>query len=113
MKEFLKLVIGTDDVPLYAAMWFFSLAGIAISLLIDAKGRDKESERTPPAWSWNFFWSDNFRRLITTVLLVFIALRFSNELLGVDISLWASFLIGLGFDKLAEVAKKKNILGGK
>lgn len=111
MKEFLQLVIGTTDVPMYAAEWFFAAVGVAISLLLEVRKRDVNSVRTPEHFSFSFLWSDNFRRIMVSVLLIFVALRFSNDLLGVQISLFASLMIGLGFDKLAELAKKKNIFG--
>lgn len=111
MKEFLQLVIGTENWPMYFAEWFFAGVGVAISLLMEVRKRDVNSVRSPEHFSFSFLFSDNARRIYLSLLLIFVALRFSNDLIGVQISLWISLLIGLGFDKLAEVAKKKNILG--
>jgi hypothetical protein len=111
MKEFLQLVIGTEDLPMYCAEWFFAAVGVSISLLMEVRKRDVASVRSPEHFSWNFLFSDNARRIYLSVLLIFVALRFSNDLFGVQISLWLSLLIGLGFDKLAEFAKKKNFMG--
>lgn len=111
MKEFLHLVIGTDNWPMYFAEWFFSFVGIAVSLLMGVAKRQPLSETSPVHFSFSFFWSDNFRRIITTLLLVFVTLRFANELIGVDISLWGSLGIGFSHDLLAGVLKKKNVFG--
>jgi hypothetical protein len=111
MKEFLHLVIGTDNWPMYFAEWFFAIAGIVVSLLIGVANRKPLSETSPVHFSFSFFWSDNFRRIMTTVILVFLTLRFANELIGVDISLWGSLGIGLVHDSLAGILKKKNVFG--
>ena len=111
MKEFLQLVIGTEHWPMYFAEWFFAFVGIALSLLLGAATRKPASSTSPVEFSWKFFWSDNFRRIVATLLLVFVSLRFANDIFGVDMTLWGALGIGLSHDLLAGVLKKKNILG--
>lgn len=110
MKQFLQYVLGTSDIPMYAALWFFACLGILLSLLIGAVKRKPDSPHTPFSFSWKFLWSDNFRRILATATLVFITFRFTEQLIGTQISLWAAFLIGLGHDQLAAIAKKKNFM---
>jgi hypothetical protein len=111
MKEFLHLVIGTDNWPMYFAEWFFAILGITLSLLIGVATRKPLSETSPVHFSFSFFWSDNMRRILVTVLSVFVTLRFANDIIGVDISLWGSLGIGLSHDLLVGLLKKKNVFG--
>jgi hypothetical protein len=111
MKEFLHLVIGTDNWPMYFAEWFYAAIGITISLLIGIAARKPLSETSPVSFSFSFFWSDNFRRILVTFLAVFVTLRFTNDIIGVEITLWGSFGIGLIHDQLVGILKKKNVFG--
>lgn len=113
MKEFISKILG--DIPAidFMVLWFFALVGVAIRLLIDVQGRDKLSFRTPYRFSWNWLWLDNARRILATVLLIFVSLRFCEEVFGVAISPWIAVLIGLISDRLAGYLKDKNILGQK
>lgn len=101
MDKFLELVLGGNDLPTYAAYFFFALIGAIISLRIKALDRDKYSINTPQKFSWSFLVQDNLLRLLTGFCLSFIAFRFSTELLGQDMTMWAAVLIGASTDRIA------------
>lgn len=111
MKEFLQLVLGTQDWPMYFAEWFFALIGVLLSLLLATTKRNPNSPTSPVHFSWTYMIADNAKRVLTSLILIFLFLRFSNELLGINISLFLALGIGLGLDKLAGYLKSKNILG--
>lgn len=112
-QELLTHLIGPGSIALLIGALIYAYIGAFIMLLLTTTKRDPLSDRTPFCFSWRFLWSDNTKRLIATIILIFIAIRFSRELIGADITMWAAVLIGLGCDKLAEIIKSKTNLFDK
>jgi|SRR5690606_34807608 len=102
---------GTLNPGMLAAAFVMSLIGIALSMLLFTTKRDPLSERTPTHFSWKFFWNDNVKRIAkaiaTTVLVLFITIRFSQELMGQKLTMFYAFGVGFGLDKVIEKIKKK------
>lgn len=119
MQTFINYITGTTDYPFYMAQWFFAIVGLAISILLHARTRDKQSDNTPDQFSFRFLILDNYKRLFLSVLLIFIFIRFPDMLLTnfpaletlSEIRLGSALLIGLMLDKLAEWLKTKNWFG--
>jgi hypothetical protein len=101
MKELIYHLFGTNDLIKVFAGFIFASIGMLITMLIDVKQRDKKSNRTPENFSISFFIKDNILRFITTLLLVFIFLRFSIEIFGDTNSMYSAFIVGLCSDFLA------------
>ena len=110
MKQFLQLVIGTDDIISFGGLVFFAGLGVLLGLLLGSTKRDIGSENTPFEFSWKFLWSDNVKRIVASIILIFVALRFTPELFGVHITNFWAFAIGLGSDQLAGFVKSKTNL---
>ncbi len=106
MNGTLTLIFGTNDVEFLKAGFIFALLGSVLNLLIESNKRDPNSTRTPPNFSFLFLFKDNVKRLLITVILIFIFMRFSQEIAHVKISLWVCFLIGFGSDLLSMYLKK-------
>lgn len=91
------LPLGT----LFAA-FIFALVGLAIRALVIAQYRDPASPRTPQQWSWAFWRKDNLPRLLNsaalTILVIFVSIRFVNELTGKELSMFYALGLGLFFD---------------
>jgi len=91
----------------------FALLGVLLNALLKASSRDPNDSRTPMQFSWGFFWSDNVRRFInsglTTVIVIFLSLRFFKELTGVQDSVSMIYCFGVGFaiDKAVMALKKR------
>lgn len=114
MKDFLKIVLGNQAGVIFLAFVFFALLGAAVSLLIQANNRDPLSKGSDIQFSWKFFFTDNRKRMITGLLLIYIFLRFLPELTGLQLTNFYALAIGFGNDKLAQYLKDKtNILGQK
>jgi len=112
MKEFITLALGTDSIVAFLGLAFFAFVGVLLSLLIQTTKRDVQSESTPFEFSWKFLMSDNVKRFLAGLILIYVSLRFTPELFGVDINAFWAFVIGFGSDKIAEILKTKtNILG--
>lgn len=114
MKEFISTLLGGQTAGVFFALFFYALLGALISSLLQTTGRDVNSIATPKHFSWQFFFSDNWKRYLTGFLLIYVSLRFGPELFSVDITTFWALVIGLGNDKIAQIIKDKtNLLGQK
>jgi hypothetical protein len=96
------------------ALLLFALLAATLSILLQTTSRDVYSNNTPRHFDWIFFIADNWKRALTSLLLICIALRFAPELFGVEISEFWALVIGFGNDKIAQILKDKtNLLGQK
>lgn len=113
--QILDYLTGGIDANKFIAAGIFALVGVFLSLLLGTTKRDVESPRTPIQFDWNYFWSDNTKRFLTSlatgIIVIFVSLRFAKELFGVELSMIYSFGCGLGFDRLIEYFK--NLRNGK
>jgi hypothetical protein len=96
-----ELIFGTKDLTLFAVCVFFALIGMLIMLLKKSSKRNKHSETTPFNFKLSFLLLDNLKEIILSLLLVLMALRFSIEFKGVDLTVWYAFIIGLSSQQLS------------
>lgn len=114
MKAFINILLGNQTPTDFAGYLFFALLGAALSLLIQANNRDPLSKSTPVAFDWKFFFTDNVKRIVTGLLLIYVFLRFLPELTGLQLSYFFALAIGIVNDKLAQYLKDHtNVLGQK
>lgn len=106
-NELLKLIFGEGSTSQIIATYIFAFIGAIYSLSLNVKGRDKESENSPYHFSWSFLWSDNLKRIVASVISIFICLRFAKEIFGVDITMYFALIIGFSLDKLSQYIKNK------
>jgi hypothetical protein len=107
MKEFFEIIFGTYTwVQLLAYAWFF-IIGYIIYGLIETTGRDKLSSKTPKKWSWKFWFQDNWRRYLLTILCSYVFFRFYTELNGHPFGNFDAITLGLLGDGAATVIKKR------
>lgn len=113
MNKFLNLILGTNDVPTYLAAFFFAMIGVAIILLLKSKKRDKTSVNTPFEFSLKFLILDNLKEILLGFLLIIIALRFSVEYAGVELTMWYALAVGLGLQKISGYISKLEVSARK
>jgi hypothetical protein len=85
----------------------FAMLGLAVNRLISVRKAIKENPQTPSKFSLKYFITDNWTSIVLSLLLLFVGLRFTQELLGVDITMWVAFGIGFGLDKLTKIIEDK------
>lgn len=100
MNKFLNLILGTTDVPTYAAGLLFALIGLFFYYYGKVKKRNARSKNTPYAFSWRFFTQDNLVEIVFSLLAIFLALRFSVEYAGVQITMFYALGIGWSLPKI-------------
>jgi len=106
-EHFYSILSGETPGHIFFGFIFFAAIGIALSLSLHANSRDVNSTRTPVKFDFWFLIRDNAKRLLATVLTVYIALRFTPEIFNVTLTNFWAFTIGMGLDKLTEVIKLK------
>ena len=87
LKEYFQLIFGGASPAYIAAAWTFAVFGVLLSLRLHIINRDVPSPRTPIRWSWSFFFLDNAKRLLTTLALIFVALRFAPDFIGMKLTI--------------------------
>jgi len=115
-----SLLLGFLSLKVFLVMLLFAAIGISISLLLDAQKRSQVSKATPQKFSFKFLLLDNWKSIVLTVLVVLVTLRFAASLFpdqfkgevvgtpeGLETWLFGSLLIGLGFNQLIQVLKKR------
>ena len=107
MSEFIKIVLG-DFTPVEAIgyAWFF-IIGYLIYGLTEVSGRDNSSKNTPKEWSWKFWFHDNWKRYLTTILCSYIFFRFYNELSGHSFSNIDAVMLGMIGDGMGATIKNR------
>lgn len=68
-------VLGNATPVLFGASVGCQILTALIMLIRTIKKRDPNSTRTPPAWSWSFFWRDSIWSVVMTFLFILIAAR--------------------------------------
>jgi hypothetical protein len=101
MQKFLEQLLGTTDLPTYAAWFVLAFIGAFTAILIRAKVKFKSNEETPDKWSWKFLIQDNLINLLVGFLITFIFLRFSNETLKMEPTAFGALIIGATNNELA------------
>lgn len=101
MNKFLDLLLGTNDIPTYCASLVFAVLGVVIVLLLKAQKRDKTSRSTPYKFNFWFLIIDNLREVVLGFLLLLLALRFSVEYAGTEVTMYYALVLGLGMQKIS------------
>lgn len=101
MQEFKEILLGNASPALFAAAMLFALLTAGAMALFRVKKRDVSSERTPEKFSWTFFWSDNFKQILGTFILIFLTIRVAQYWLKAEWAVYGAVIIGLISDQLA------------
>lgn len=98
--EIINGLLGEKSIAEWIVSLIFVLLGIAISLYADSLSRDKSSPRTPNQFSVIFLIKDNSLKILFSFFIVFTLIRFSKEIIDIDITYIKCLFLGLGFDLL-------------
>lgn len=107
MDEILKVIFGDYTfIQLFGFFWFLMI-GYVINGLTETTGREVQSKTTPIKWNWKFWFHDNWRRYLTTILCTYILFRFYVEFVGSPLNDFEMLLMGLVGDGIGATAKKR------
>lgn len=106
INEVITELLGSYKASFYITYFIFVFIGVLISLRIHAKTRDKTSSTTPFVFSWKFLFQDNIVRILSSMGVVFIAIRLGEDLLGNIPTYTGAVIMGLGFDQAIGLLEK-------
>lgn len=107
MSEFFTILFGNYSNAELLAFVIFFIVGYVIYGLTETSGRDVHSKNTPRKWSWKFWFQDNFKRYLTTILCSFVFFRFYVELSGHPFGNFDSLILGILGDGAAATIKNR------
>jgi len=107
MGEFFTILFGEYSIAQLMAFVVFFILGYVVYGLVETSGRSITSPNTPKKWSWKFWFSDNWRRYLTTILCSFILFRFYTEVSGHPFGNFDAVTFGLLGDGIAATVKKR------
>ncbi len=105
-QEIIAKILGEIDVFTFCVAVFYAFVGAALNLLLHANKRDVSSAESPVQFSYRFLIHDNARRILSSIILILVCVRFSQELLGQQLTTYLAFIIGFSVDKLSGLLKK-------
>lgn len=108
-NEIFNIIFGNVTLlKLFGYVWFF-IIGYIIYGLTETTGRDEDSPNTPRQWNWKFWFLDNWRRYLSTILCTYILFRFNAEISGTmqDFSYFDAVTLGLVGDGISATIKKR------
>ena len=76
-----------------------------MGILLEVGSRNPNTKYSPHHFSWSFFLKDNVVKFVTEVILVALFIRFSYNFLGQNINQYVALIIGLGADRLSQIAR--------
>ena len=107
MEEIIKIIFGDFTwIEIFGYVWFF-LIGYILYGLTETSGRDIQSKNTPQKWNWKFWFFDNWRRYLTTILCSYVLFRFYTEVSGHPFGNFDAISLGLIGDGIAATMKKR------
>jgi len=107
---FSEQILGTVPISTYLAGGVFIAIGILISWYFKSKKAQKTNPNTPYTFSWKLFLFSKLPRKIMSILvnslIGFLAMRFTNELFGMVLTMFLCLIIGITFDRIVIFVSK-------
>jgi hypothetical protein len=104
--KFFHSLLGNIEPMTFLLFLIWGMIGIFVNILIHASGRDVRTDYSPLQFSWTYLIKDNWKRGLLGIFLLIVSIRFSNEILGVETTAFASFWIGLTSHKLINIFRR-------
>ena len=106
MQEYFKYITGTLTPAYILAFYTFALMGMIFTLTVDyaqKKARHKKKLKFKIA----FWLLDNGKRIIANIIVVFVVLRFYEQIKpGKELSMWIGFITGATIDSVIIIIRK-------
>lgn len=85
----------------------FAYVGVVVNSLIVIFKRNTKSRRSPVKFSSGFWWKDNWKRILGSLLLIPVVILIGEEGMGLDIGNFTAFCIGGGIDAVIDIIRKR------
>ena len=110
MEELNELIFGEYDAVWYIAAFFFAALGLFIRWRFTAMRGVRKNPNSPDTFSWEYWFENNLwpkvLSVITTIVIVFLCLRFASDWFSIVPSMAFAVVLGLAFDWFVDFIKK-------
>ena len=104
--EFWNIFFGGMTFPYLAAHFAFFMIGAIIHFAWKLKNRDHSGKIVPKRFKWKFLIKDNVLRWLGVVLLIFVNIRFFEQIYGSPLTPFLALGLGYSIDSLVGNGKR-------
>jgi hypothetical protein len=95
------------SINLIIAMSLWAYIGMVINMVSDVLRRKPDSVSSPRYISVSYWWKDNYKRLILSIILVPVIVIVYSEAFTTEITILGAIGLGFASDHLLEIVKRK------
>lgn len=109
-NEIVNYFLGGVDINFLIAFYVMAIIGVFLSFLLhfSKKKKKRKETGTEKKFSWWFLFLDNAVRFTTSVICLFVIVRFYSKLqLPVELDMFLAFTCGMTIDRLIIFVRKK------
>lgn len=107
---FYTYIFGDMTIEFVLAFYLFSILGMGLTMLIhlrDAYNKSAKAKRTFK-FAWKFWFKDNYIRILTNLVIVFVIIRFYSSLhLQFKLDMFLGFATGFSIDTVIIFIREK------
>lgn len=111
IMEVAEILLGKVKLSVYIGAGIFSSLVILANILVISRMKYKKATGTPDKYSFKFAFIDNSKRMVASMILMFLFYRFAPTLSGKELTMeWAvgiGIFMTFGVDKLMGYLKSK------
>lgn len=106
----IKYLFGTMTAEFVVSFYLFALLGMGLTLLIHLNDAIRKSSKTSKRFKfrWKFWLKDNYIRIITNLIVIFVVIRFYDSLgLQYKLDMFLGFVAGFSIDGIIILLREK------
>lgn len=107
---FYNYIFGDMTLEFVLAFYLFSIMGMTLTLLIHLRDSINKATKAKKLFKfkWKFWFKDNYIRIITNLVMVFIIIRFYSSLhLQYQLDMFLGFVTGFSIDTIIIYLREK------
>lgn len=105
-SEFWSLFLGELSFAYLAAHFAFFMIGAIIHFAWKVKNRERSGRSVPKKFKWKFLLKDNLLRWLGVILLIFVNVRFFQDIYGSPLTPFLALGLGYSIDSLVGNSKR-------
>jgi len=114
MEEVTKILLNGISIPNFIAFYIMGVAGAIVSLGFSVESGIRKNTTTPNKFSWGAL-KVKTGRIIIAAITIALGIIFNKEILSfmfsseapVELTLWSSLIVGMGWDRLGKTLTTK------
>lgn len=108
MKEYITFLLNGLTIVEFLVFMTYAYGGLVLNLIFDVLQRKPLSPESPIFFSFKYFFKDNWKRLIMSVMLIPIVILLFKQLMGSEINYLSAFLLGWASDGVSNLIKRRS-----